>query len=267
VQLHLPFSSQPVLPPEGGSYTSESHSPDGGIDTPEILRRERGRDADPALEERVEFVRMRRARRYIMRVRPDGTLRVTIPRGGSRAEAVAFTERHAGWIARERSRVRHERAPLLWGHGSTVLLGGFPHVIDVASTDAGWVAQYAGRSVRIGSPSNVRPELERDLRRLAAELLPRRLKELADCHGLQFTRVSIRNQRSRWGSCARSGAIALNFRLVQMPPEVCDYVLIHELMHLKQQNHGRRFWALVERAFPAYKEAERWLRSEGRGLF
>ena len=231
------------VPPEGGSQT------------------------DRVREERVEFVRMRRARRYVMRVRPDGTLRVTIPRGGSRAEALAFMERHVAWIARERSRVRTERAPVVWTHGSTVLLRGLPHVLEIESSGKGWAARYADRRVRIESPANVRPEVERDLRKLAAEQLPVRLNELADDHGLQVTRVTIRNQRSRWGSCARSGAIALNFRLVQMPPEVCDYVLIHELMHLKQQNHGRRFWALVERAFPAYKEAERWLRSEGRGLF
>ena len=174
--------------------------------------------------------------------------------------------RHLSWIARERSRVRTERAPVVWTHGSTVLLHGRPHHIQIESTATGCLARYADRSVRIESPSNVRPEIERDLRRLASEQLPPRLKLLADRHGLQFTRVSIRNQRSRWGSCARTGAIALNFRLVQMPPEVCDYVLIHELMHLKQQNHGRRFWALVERAFPAFREAERWLRCEGRGL-
>lgn len=249
MQLQLPFSSQPA-PPETASATKGILPPEGEVHT-----------------ERVEFVRMRRARRYIMRVRPDGTLRVTIPRGGSRAEAVAFMERHVGWIARERSRVRQERAPVVWTHGSTVLLRGISQVIQVESTAAGPVARYAGRLVPVESASNVRPEIERDLRTLAAGFLPQRLKELADRHALQFTRVSIRNQRSRWGSCARSGAIALNFRLVQMPPEVCDYVLIHELMHLKQQNHGRRFWALVERAFPAYKEAERWLRCEGRGLF
>lgn len=253
MQLQLPFFSQPVRPP------------DGGISTDPIPEREGGSDGVP--RERVEFVRMRRARRYILRVRPDGTLRVTIPRGGSKSEAVAFMARHLRWIERERSRVRAERSPVAWTNGSSILLHGLPNIIAIESAESGFTARYAGRSVRIASPVNARPEIERDLRKLATELLPLRLKELADRHGLAFTRVSIRNQRSRWGSCARSGAIALNFRLVQMPPEVCDYVLIHELMHLKQQNHGRRFWALVERACPGYKEAERWLRREGRGLF
>ena len=80
-------------------------------------------------------------------------------------------------------------------------------------------------------------------------------------------RVTIRNQRSRWGSCSRSGVIALNFRLVQTPPAVCEYVLIHELMHLREQNHSRRYWYLVEEVCPGFREAERWLRVEGKALF
>lgn len=129
------------------------------------------------------------------------------------------------------------------------------------------VACYAGRSVPVTSADDVRTELEQDLRELARARLAPRLLQLAGDHGLEVSKVTIRNQRSRWGSCSQSGAIALNFRLVQMPPDVCDYVLIHELMHLKQQNHGRRFWALVAGACPGFREAEYWLRREGRALF
>jgi predicted metal-dependent hydrolase len=93
------------------------------------------------------------------------------------------------------------------------------------------------------------------------------LQQLAQAHDLQVARVTIRNQRSRWGSCSRQGVIALNFRLVQAPDSVRDYVLVHELMHLRQQNHSRRFWRLVEAACPSFRDSERWLRSEGRSLF
>lgn len=213
--------------------------------------------------ERIEFVRVRRARRYILRVRPDGSLRITIPRGGSRAAAIAFVARQFAWIARERARVRREQAPARWTDGSVILLDGVAAVVHME----GAVARYGGRSVVVSDAADVRPEIERDLRELARDRLVPRLYALAGQHGLSVTRVTIRNQRSRWGSCSRSGAIALNFRLVQMPPDVCDYVLIHELMHLKQQNHGRRFWALVEQACPGYRAAERWLRLSGRGLF
>ena len=128
-----------------------------------------------------------------------------------------------------------------------------------------WVATERER-VR-AQRASLPPEREAELRRQAAEQLIPRLRALASQHGLTVGRVSIRNQRSRWGSCSRSGAISLNYRLVLMPPSVADYVLIHELMHLQEQNHGRRFWRLVARACPDYREAERWLRRNGRALF
>jgi predicted metal-dependent hydrolase len=117
------------------------------------------------------------------------------------------------------------------------------------------------------APHDLRPAAEAALRQIAGRELVPRLYHLAAQHGLAVSRVTIRNQSSRWGSCSRAGAIALNFRLVQMPPQVCDYVLVHELMHLRQQNHSRRYWRLVEEAFPAFRDAERWLRIEGRSLF
>ena len=82
--------------------------------------------------------------------------------------------------------------------------------------------------------ADLRRPAEAALRRIAARTLIPRLHELAAQHDLRVARVTIRNQRSRWGSCSRRGVIALNFRLVQMPPEVCEYVLLHELMHLRQ---------------------------------
>jgi predicted metal-dependent hydrolase len=215
----------------------------------------------------VEFVRVRRARRYILRVRPDGSLRVTIPRGGSRNQAMAFVGRHLEWVTRERTRVARERAPVIWTDGSAVLLGGEPHALRIETNNGRLVARYADRAVVVSAADNVRADVERDLRQLAVETLVPRLLQLAGQHGLEVRRVTIRSQRSRWGSCSRSGSIALNFRLVQMPPAICDYVLVHELMHLKQQNHGRRFWALVERACPDYRAAEAWLRVSGRALF
>ena len=170
---------------------------------------------------RVHFVRVKRARRYVLRVRPDGDLRVTIPRGGSMREAVKFAERHLDWAHRQRTKVLAARRPA--------------HV-------------------------------EKALRQQAARELTPQLLALAAIHGLEVRRVSIRNQRSRWGSCSPRGHIALNYRLVLMPPEVREYILIHELMHLKQANHSIRFWRLVEAACPAFREAERWLRAHGPSL-
>ena len=211
---------------------------------------------------------MRRAKRYIIRVRPDGSLRVTIPRGGSQRHAQVFLEEQRKWAERERLRVLAQHAPAQWFEGDTVLLGGrLVRLSVVDESGMRWLELGAERVRLREGITDLRPAAEECLTRIARRQLVPRLHELAAVHGLAVHRVTIRNQRSRWGSCARSGAVALNLRLVQMPDAVRDYVLIHELMHLKQQNHSRRFWRLVEDACPEFREAERWLRTEGRSLF
>jgi predicted metal-dependent hydrolase len=223
--------------------------------------------ADPA-PPAIHYVRMRRARRYILRVCPDGSLRVTIPRGGSRRDAEAFLDRHRTWADAERARVSAQHAPPEWREGDVVPLHGRPTPLLIEQTAQGAVLRFGGECVSVQDPSgDLRTAAELALRRIAArELLPK-LCALAERHGLMIKRATIRNQRSRWGSCSRTGAIALNFRLVQMPPAVCDYVLLHELMHLRQQNHSRQYWRLVESVCPDFRAAERWLRVEGRSLF
>ena len=215
----------------------------------------------------IEFVRVRRARRYILRVRPDGTLRVTVPRGGSRRKAEQFVHKHQRWISRERDRVRTEHAPREWADGSEILLRGDAVRITVEPRGDAMTVRYGDRALAIDAAQSVRPAVEDDLKQLARTELVLRLQELAAAHDLEPGSVSIRNQRSRWGSCARNGNIALNFRLVQMPADVRDYVLLHELMHIRQQNHSRRFWKLVESVCPSFRDAERWLRTIGKTLF
>jgi predicted metal-dependent hydrolase len=215
----------------------------------------------------IEFVRTPRARRYILRIRPDGSLRVTVPRWGSKREARDFVARQERWIARERQRVLQVHGSREWQHGTEILLRGERVLLAVSAGATGITVSYGDRRVFARPDADLRAVVEADLRRLAREELEPRLRDLAAAHDLEPGRVSIRNQRSRWGSCAREGNIALNFRLVQMPEAIRDYVLLHELMHLRQQNHSPRFWRLVEQACPGYKAAERWLRIQGKALF
>jgi predicted metal-dependent hydrolase len=216
----------------------------------------------------TDFVRVRRARKYIIRVRPDGSIRVTIPRGGSRREAESFLARHRKWAEQERLRVAACHAPVEWYEGQTILLRGEPVALRVEVRGRSRMLVVGDQRVRLPAEAiDLRPAAEVALRHLAGRELIPRLKEFADRHGLSVSRALVRGQRSRWGSCSRAGAIALNFRLVQMPPAVRDYVLLHELMHLRQQNHSRRYWRLVEEVCPDFRDAERWLRVEGRSLF
>lgn len=125
-----------------------------------------------------------------------------------------------------------------------------------------WIEEQRSRA-----PKPVLSGEQRSLfvRRARVEL-PARLRELADALGLTVTHVTIRNQRSRWGSCGRGGDICLNWRLVMMPLWVRDYVLIHELMHLRRFDHSAEYWRLVARACPRYREARQWLRQHGPAL-
>jgi predicted metal-dependent hydrolase len=222
----------------------------------------------PPAEPSIDFVRVRTARKYIIRVRPDGSIRVTIPRGGSRREAESFLDKHRTWAEQERKRVVAQHAPAQWPEGHIILLRGEPYCLRVESRGRSRMLVVGDQRVRIAADvADLRPATELALRHIATRELVPRLHQLAQQYGLVVARVSIRNQQSRWGSCSRTGVVALNFRLVQTPPAVCEYVLIHELMHLREQNHSRRYWYLVEEVCPGFREAERWLRIDGRGLF
>lgn len=210
------------------------------------------------------FVRNGRARRYILRVLPDARVRVTIPRYGSRREAEAFVRTRLDWIATRQSELRASGPDRRWQPGTPVWWRGVVTPVQVEADREGQVVvRCAELETRTEVAGDYRPVLERLMRRIAAQELPEQLMALATLHGLTVTRVSVRNQRSRWGSCSRDGRIALNWRLLQMPDAVREYVLLHELMHLREQNHSPRFWALVDAVCPTHRASRAWLKHEG----
>jgi predicted metal-dependent hydrolase len=169
----------------------------------------------------VHLVRDARARRYVLRVNSDGTLRLTLPRWGSLEAARRFARAERRWIERERARLLRRAAP------------------------------------------SISPAERAMLTRRARIELTARLRTLAAQHGFEAGRVTIRDQRSRWGSCSPRGDISLNWRLVTMPDTVRDYVLLHELAHLREPNHSRRFWRLMSQICPDWRNARQWLREHG----
>ena len=217
---------------------------------------------------RLWFVRHPRARRYILRLQRDGTARVTIPRGGTLGEAQRFAEQHASWLEqRLLKEATRPVQPSKWQIGTQILFRGeWVGVESNANGEAG-IVHFRGHRVRVPDPNaDLRPAIERYLVSLAAAELPARTLELAALHGLKVRRITVRNQKSRWGSCSPRGTVSLNWRLVQTPEFVRDYIVVHELAHLKQMNHSRRFWEEVARLCPAYGEAEHWLKQHSKLL-
>ncbi len=212
---------------------------------------------------RLHFVRHRRARRYILRLRPDGSARVTIPRGGSTAEASRFVHKNIPWLQQQLLRPAAQAArSLSWQIGTKILFRGEYAPLETVGNDAPGLIRFATETVRIsGAETDFRPLVERHLWRLAARELHARVLELAALHQIRVQRVTVRNQRSRWGSCSRRGTISLNWRLVQTPEFVRDYIVLHELAHLREMNHSPRFWREVARLCPNFVEAEKWLKA------
>lgn len=205
-------------------------------------------------------VRNPRARRYLLRLRPDGAARVTIPRGGSQFDALAFVERNRPWLEQQLQRQQTQpQIPRSWQVGSEIWFRG--ELVRIESTAPGQIF-FSSETLRVKDASaDLRPAIEKHLRRLAARELPPRVREFAAQHQFTVQRITVRNQKSRWGSCSRRGTISLNWRLIQTPDFVRDYIILHELAHLRHMNHSGRFWAEVERLCPDYTVAERWLKA------
>lgn len=213
---------------------------------------------------RYEFVRNSKARRYVLRVRRERVVRVTIPRGGSESFARGFLAEKADWIQTQLDRLANEPGHASrWDADTLVLFRG--ERVPLEPMPGG--CRLGDEFIRLREPqTDWRPAVEAHLRQLADLELPPLVGAFAARHGLPLKRVSVRSQRSRWGSCSRLGTVSLNWRLVQTPILVRDYLIAHELAHLRQMNHSQRFWQVVEGYFPAWREAERWLRQHGREL-
>lgn len=213
----------------------------------------------------IVFVRNLRAKHYRLTLRRDGTPVATIPAGGSARQAQAFVKEHTTWLRREHA--RHQQRPRMadeWTIGTRIMWRGeMLEIRRVVSGDRPEVALGA-ETFRVAELwRDLRPTLEGAFKSRARIELTARTWELAAKTGMAVKRVTIRNQRTRWGSCTQGGVISLNWRLILAPESVSDYVIYHELMHLREMNHSRRFWQAVAEVCPDYQKAETWLDAHG----
>ena len=221
---------------------------------------------NPEVMEELLLVRSIRARTYRLTLRRDGMAVVTIPPQGTEQAARAFAAEHRDWLVRARARqARRPKATEYWTIGTSVLWRGAMTEIRVADATA------ARPRVCLAADIFPVPTLEGDLRaaleaqfaRRARIELPARTWELAAETDADVKHVTVRNQRSRWGSCSAGGTISLNWRLVQTPESVRDYIIYHELAHLREMNHSDRFWRRVAETCTWWRDAERWLKRNG----
>lgn len=211
----------------------------------------------------VEWRRSARARRISLRVdMRSGRVVLTLPPRAARAAGLAALQAHAGWI---RERLDRLPAPVRLQDGALVPLGGVPHRIRHRPGLLGGV--IAGGELRVGGAPGSLPRRVMDFLRVEAR---RSLGAIAAAKaglaGLHVRGVVVRDTRSRWGSCTAAGTLMFCWRLVMAPPSVQDYVVAHEVAHLRHMNHGAAFWALVDTLTPHRRMAEAWLLAEGARL-
>lgn len=210
----------------------------------------------------IVFRRHARARNYVLRLHWNKTVVVTMPKNGSKKFAEEFVNSRKPWLERQWKVLESRNIPPhVLKSGMEILFRGRQVALAVAKQGTDCQVSFGSQAVNIpGQPHNLRPFVEAHMFELAQQELVDRTLALAREHNARVTRVVVRNQKSRWGSCSYNGTISLNWRLIQLPAPVRDYIIVHELMHLRELNHSQRFWNHVERACPNYQSAEDWLK-------
>lgn len=209
-----------------------------------------------------------RATRITLRIEPGGrALRMTVPSGLRHMEVDDFLDRHQGWLESKLTTIPTDKAIV---DGGMIDLRGVPHrirhtgglrglteavVVDgVPVLNVSGLPDHMGRRIATYLKKEARKDLEAGAARHAAAIRK------------PIKSVSMKDTRSRWGSCSWEGNLSFSWRIVMAPPFVIDYLAAHEVAHLKEMNHGADFWTLCEKLCPRTEEARRWLKAHGSQL-
>jgi len=216
----------------------------------------------------VNMRRHRQARRYTLRIHATSReVVLTMPPRGSARQAKEFAEKNGAWIAARLNRLP-EAVP--FANGIVLPVRGRDHRIEHRRGARGTVWIEARENEHLLCVAGAEPHLPRRvhdyLKREAKSDLESASRLAAQALGVAIRRVSVRDQSSRWGSCSSTGVLSYSWRLILAPPFVLDYLAAHEVAHLIEMNHSRRFWRLVERICPNMGRAKAWLDAHGADL-
>ena len=203
-----------------------------------------------------------RARRVRVSVREDGIVEVVLPRRAPARLADEAVVQLAPWIERRRAEVDAVRARVA-ARGDTL-----PYLDETLNLRREPTRTRVHRrgDVLLVPAAEPHAAIERWYRRAARDEIAPRVAEATAALGVTASKITIRNQRSRWGSCSASGALSFNWRLLLGPADVLDYVVWHEACHLVHHDHSARFWGLLAAHRPDYRREQRWLRRHGATL-
>ncbi|MEO1536142.1 MAG: SprT family zinc-dependent metalloprotease [Pseudomonadota bacterium] len=213
-----------------------------------------------APEVTVALRRSSRARRISLRVSSlDGRVTLTLPQGTSDRAGLAFAEDKARWLQKAIAGIS---APVAVAVGQNVPVAGEETTIVAGQ---GRAARFCD-GIIAAPPERAGPAVEALLKAMARDAFAEAVARYSAALGKASGRLTLRDTRSRWGSCSHEGNLMFSWRLVMAPPRVLDYVAAHEVAHLKHMDHSAAFWACVETLFPGHRAERDWLRQHGASL-
>ncbi len=207
----------------------------------------------------VQIKRSARAKRYSLRIsNSDGGISLTVPKYAALREAMDFAREQEGWM---RKHLAKQLKPLPLGFGGTVLFDGEYRRIEPGT---GRAVQFADGVLYVpGTADKLPAKLRGYFKTMARERMVAASVHYADLLGKPIGRITLRDTRSRWGSCTSDGNLMYSWRLIMAPRPVQAYVAAHEVCHLVEMNHSTAYWALVAGIFPEYKTRRSWLKHNG----
>jgi hypothetical protein len=213
---------------------------------------------------KVELKRHDRARRMTLRLTRGGDgVVLSLPRLTSLGEAKSFLQRSSPWLTEQLSR---QKSRVTFCAGAELPLRGQTVVLMCPHGSRGLIRLEGQTLIVPGRPEHVPRRLTEWLKSRASEDLLEACTRHADAMGVKVRRITVRDQKSRWGSCSSSGDLAFSWRLILAPAHVLDYVAAHEVAHLLEMNHSPRFWRHVLKHCPHAREAKNWMRHHGGDL-
>jgi predicted metal-dependent hydrolase len=212
----------------------------------------------------VHLKRSARTRRFSLRVsRLDGKVTLSIPARAREAEALAFLRGQEGWL-RATLDAMPESAVITVGMGAQVMVEG--RLLTLCPGTGRAIRVEGDRLLIPGDPAQAGVRLAAWLKVLARDRLARASGHYASLLGRTYSRLTLRDTRSRWGSCSPEGALMYSWRLIMAPPAVLGYVAAHEAAHLVELNHSPAYWAVVSAIFPGWRSERAWLHEHGQTL-
>lgn len=215
----------------------------------------------------------KRAKRISIKISSAGEVSVTIPYYASKKEAERFIFQKKDWITSTLARIESKKPKYTFSKGEKIPFLGGELDLNIIEKDISYPKGIINSELLvIFVPHNqntkkvIRETIIKTLKKNFRDIVTEAVEEYIQEYGYEYNRIAIKDNKSNWGSCSSKKNLNFNWKLIFAPLDIIDYVVVHEICHLKEQNHSKDFWDLVAKEFPDYKEKEKWLKENASKL-